>query len=243
MKTISRKNPIPLYIQLKNLIIEKVEKGEWQTGELIPTELELGNQFNLSRTTVRQGLTELVSDGVLERFQGKGTYVSTPKLEPIRPDLTGFTQDMKGKGKEVRSIVLNQEMVPVNGKIQRVFNRPSDSEVLHLERIRLVDGTPIGHHNAYLNLAVTPGINLEKYDLANESLYQSLAKENVLLGESEETVEACNANEYESDLLNIPIDSLLLKLTRLTRLSDGNPFEYVTMFYRADKYRYSVKLR
>ncbi|MCT2534740.1 GntR family transcriptional regulator [Aquibacillus koreensis] len=243
MSTISRSKRLPLYFQLKELIIDKIEGGEWQYGDLIPTEIQLGTMFDLSRTTVRQALTELVTEGVLERIQGKGTYVSYPKLEPIRPDVTGFTQDMVDKGHIVSSIVHAQEFVKADEKLRRILNLQPNSEVYKLKRLRLVDGTVIGYHEAYLNHQIAPFVDFSKYDFSKDSLYQSLMKEGITWGESDETVEAGLASETYGDLLNIKSESPILKLSRTTRLEDGQPYEYATMVYRADKYRYSIKLR
>jgi GntR family transcriptional regulator len=240
---VNRKNPLPLYIQLKELIIDKIENEVWLPGELIPTEAELQKQYNLSRTTVRQALSELVSNGILERIQGKGTYVSEPKLEPIRPDLTGFTKDMGEKGHQVSSIIMNQGMETVNEKVQKILQVDANTPVFKLDRIRLVDGVCIGSHEAFLNLAALPLVNITRYDFAKQSLYEALVEEGVAFGESDETVEASLANDLEANLLKIPLGSAVLKLTRFTKLEDGRPFEFTKMVYRADKYKYSIKLK
>lgn len=239
---IDRKNPLPLYIQLKDLIIEKVDSEEWKRGEVIPTELELQENLKLSRTTVRQALTELVFEGILERQQGKGTFVAEEKLNPMRPDLTGFTKDMKAQGHDVKSIIINEEMV-INRNANRNLNIPSDEKVLKLERIRLVDGIPIGHHDTYLNVSATPNLRLNKFDFTNESLYSSLEQDGIIFGDSNETVEAALPNESYAKILKIDPLMPVLKLKRIARLEDGTPYEYSNMVYRADKYKYTTKLR
>ncbi len=92
---IDRNNRLPLYIQLKELIIEKIENGEWKRGEAIPTEMDLQKTLEVSRTTVRQAFTELVFEGILERKLGKGTFVADEKFKPTRPGITGFTKDIE----------------------------------------------------------------------------------------------------------------------------------------------------
>lgn len=241
MLVIDRKNPLPLYVQLKEIIIEKVENGDWKAGETIPTEMELIKQLGLSRTTVRQALSELVTSGVLERIQGKGTYVAGPKYEPKRPQLTSFTEDMKNLGYKVSSVVLNQEYIKVSPKLVRLFEINSEEEVLKLERIRNVDDLAIGFHEVYLNTSIA-NIALENYDFNHYSLYDALVKEGVVLGESEETIEASFADDFVARLLGISKGSPVLKMMRLTRLKDGRMFEYNKMVYRADKYKYTIKL-
>jgi GntR family transcriptional regulator len=241
--SITRENPLPLYHQLKEAIVEKVENGEWLPGNPIPTELELQKTYKLSRTTVRQALGELVAAGTLTRMQGKGTFVAEPKLEAIRPAITSFTHDMSEKGYMVSSIVLECGDSVANSKIQRLFQLGNDTHIFQLNRIRLVQGVPIAIQHVSLNIALTPAIHLEHYDFSQASLYRALAHEGVHLWEAEETVEPELADPMQAELLQIPLGALLLSLTRVTNIRDGRPFEYAQTTYRADKYKYSIKLR
>ncbi|GGK02305.1 GntR family transcriptional regulator [Lentibacillus kapialis] len=243
MLQVSRKNPLALYIQLKEVIVGKIDSGEWKEGEMIPTELELQEVHNLSRTTVRQTLTDLVHEGVLERVQGKGTFVANKKLEPIRPGLTGFTQDMENKGYNVQSVILTNELVVPSQKIQRILELSDNQKVLKLDRIRLVDEIVVGMHETYLNIDLTPSIKLENYNFERESLYKSLIKEGVILGNSEETVEANLPNDFYSEILGINFPVPVLEILRTTSLEDGSPYEVSNMIYKSDKYKYTIKLK
>ncbi|WP_083633436.1 GntR family transcriptional regulator [Alkalihalophilus pseudofirmus] len=243
MVIIDRKNPLPLYVQLKEAIIEKIENREWLAGEVIPTEFELQEQYNLSRTTVRQALGDLVTSGTLTRIQGKGTFVAEPKFEPTRPGVTGFTQDMIDKGHSVSSKLLDFSMVEASDRVSRIFNIEKNTMVLKIDRLRFVDEIPIGIHEVFLNVSITPGLQLEKYNLANVSLYEALRNEGIDLGEADETVEANVADEREAELLDISTGNLVLILNRTLSLKNGKPFEYTKMVYRADKFKYSIKLR
>ncbi|WP_273124161.1 GntR family transcriptional regulator [Bacillus weihaiensis] len=243
MVVIDRRNRLPLYIQLKEVIIQKIDNQIWVTGDTIPTERELQDQYNLSRTTVRQALTELVSEGVLERIQGKGTFVAAPKLEPLRPDVTSFTQDMNSQGKQVQSIILEEGFERCSKKIATALRIDERDVVYKLVRLRLVDQIIIGYHEAFLHPILTKHIDFNTYDFTKDSLYDCLEKEGIVWGESDETVEASLAGDRYAQLLRIENTSPILKLTRLTRLNNNRPLEYTTMVYRADKYKYSVKLR
>src|SRR5829696_9177478 len=77
---LSRKNALPLYHQLRELLRDKIESGVWQPGHRLPTESELVAEFELSRATVRQSMQLLENDGLVERQQGRGTFVGRPKL-------------------------------------------------------------------------------------------------------------------------------------------------------------------
>lgn len=240
---INRENPLPLYVQLKEFIIEKVNSDKWKRGEMIPAELDLQKRFNLSRTTVRQAITELVYEGVLERIQGKGTFVAEEKLEPIRPGLTGFTEDMERHGYKVNSIIKEKSFTKPSQEVQRNLNLKSTDKVWKLERIRLVDDIPIGYHETFLNLSATPNVNIEKYDFTSDSLYSSLKNEGIQWGDSDETLEAKIPSEKYANIFKIDTSVPVLKVERLVRLHDGTPYEYSNMVYRSDRYKYNIKLR
>lgn len=241
-KLVNRKNPIPLYIQLKVAISDKIENGDWKKGEVLPTEHDLQKRFGLSRTTVRQALSELVFEGTLERIQGKGTFVSEKKLEPFRPALTGFTKDMESQGKQARSIIINEKRV-IDPIAQKKLGLENHKEVYKLERIRLVDDVRIGYHNTYLNPGVLADIDLDKYDFSTDSLYYSLEKEGIEFNESDESVEATFPTKEQAEVLEIDPGVPILKIERLVKTNDGELMEFGTMLYRADKYKYSVKLK
>ncbi|MBW7455980.1 GntR family transcriptional regulator [Paenibacillus sepulcri] len=241
MAEVNRLNRLPLYLQLKEVIIEKIDNGEWLPGDKIPTEESLQKQFDISRITVRQAITDLVVSGSLTRMQGKGTFVAEPKLENIRPELTSFTHEMS-ENHLVGSLVLDCSNVMASERLRRKFDLPPNSEVMKLERIRLVDGLPIGVNKVFLNTSITPQAHLSKYDFSSHSLYAALALEGVELSEAEETVEASLADDLQASLLNIPVGAPILLLTRLTKLKDGRTYEYAEMVFRADKYKYTIKL-
>ena len=80
MHKLDKDIPIPLYFQLKEIILKQIRDGTYQVEDAIPTEKELSEMYNISRTTVRQAITELVQEGWLYRVKSKGTFVRTPKI-------------------------------------------------------------------------------------------------------------------------------------------------------------------
>ena len=87
-------SPIPLYYQMKNSLLEKIQMGEWQAGYCIPTETEMMRLHGVSRTTVREAVAMLVRDGYLSKKQGKGTFVQYPQLQERLGRLAGFAEEM-----------------------------------------------------------------------------------------------------------------------------------------------------
>src|SRR5574339_438055 len=108
---------IPLYYQLKMHIESQIRSGIWQPGDQVPSESELGEKFRVSRTTVRQALGELVNQGMLTRVQGKGTFVTHPRIRQRLARLTGFTEDFQARRMKPGSRLLRQGTEPATARI------------------------------------------------------------------------------------------------------------------------------
>jgi len=126
---------IPYYIQLMDILREKVQQAEWVPGDQIPGEQDLCEQYQVSRTVVRQALRELEFEGVISRQKGKGTFISLPKIsEGLVQKLTGFYQDMVERGLKPGSQVLHQNVISSNDKIAHFLNIKSGEKVIDIQK-------------------------------------------------------------------------------------------------------------
>src|SRR5215212_3738435 len=116
--------PLPRYYQLKEILREKIQGGQWAPGALIPSERELCAQYGLSRMTARQAIIDLVRDGLLYRVQGKGTFVAHQRMTQQLLVLTGFSQDMAGRGRRAGAQVLDQRMVTAEPEVAHRLRVP-----------------------------------------------------------------------------------------------------------------------
>ncbi|HKT37081.1 MAG TPA: GntR family transcriptional regulator, partial [Ktedonobacterales bacterium] len=114
LEIIHRNSPIPIYHQLKEILIRKIRTGEWVPGALIPSERELCETYGISRMTARQAITDLVNEGVCYREQGRGTFVSPRKIQQQLQHLSGFTDDIRARGQLPGTKVLVSAMRPAN---------------------------------------------------------------------------------------------------------------------------------
>ena len=109
----------PLYQQIKALITQRLQSGEWKPGELIPSEVELAARFKVSQGTVRKAIDDLAASNLLVRRQGKGTFVAEPKItESLAQRLTGFYEDMASRGNPPVSRVLKQQLTSAVEKVE-----------------------------------------------------------------------------------------------------------------------------
>ena len=226
------------------MIKEKIKEGDYKSGEKVPSEAELQKELSISRTTARNALKELVNEGILETHQGKGTFVCKEKLSHPLPNLTSFTEDIKNKGFKPGAEVIENRLINPEKYIGEQLDFADSDRVYYLKRLRTIDGEAVGIHEAYLNAQLLEGRDFTEIDFAEKSLYRTLESEyGIKIGEAEETIEASPSAEKVSRLLNIPDSFPVLILNRKTYTEDGKPLEYVKIIYRADRYKYHVKLK
>jgi GntR family transcriptional regulator len=234
---IDRRSPVPLHDQCKQLIMHQIRLGKLRPGESIPPERELEQRYGLSRTTIRQAILELVQQGVLQRVQGRGTFVAKTAIPLNLHHLTSFTEDMHARGKRPSARLLDLSIVPAEPAIRKAL---SSERVIRIERLRLADDKPMGIHTSFLPEA----FQIEEDALLREgSLYAILRRQHHLeFLTADETLEATTATEEESHLLEIAIGAPVLRIERLSYDARGEPREFVIMRYRADEYKYYVRL-
>ena len=242
VEVIQKDSPLPLYFQLKELLRQEIESGHWQPGQRIPSEAELCQAFDISRSVVRQALRELEYQGLLYREQGKGTFVAQPKIsESLMQDLSGFYEDMVAKGLTPVTRVLRQEVQPADKKIANYLQIEPGDKVIVIERLRSVDSEPINLVTTYLPYDICPDLIDE--DLTTQSLYALLEKKHGLeLSHGRRTIEAVAANQYEAQLLGVEEGAPLVLLDSVSYLRDGRPIEYFHAVHRGDRSRFEVEV-
>ena len=135
-RKIDRNSPVPLYHQLKQLLMEEISSGELKPDTLLPPEMEICRMLNFSRPTVRQALNAMVLEGYLVRKKGKGTFVSRPKLEAnFIQKLESFHQEMSHLGMTPSTEVLRLEIVPGIPGYNERLNLNDNEDLVLLERL------------------------------------------------------------------------------------------------------------
>ena len=239
---INKDNPIPYYIQLKEVLMRFIEINQLKSEDQLPGEHDLCRIFDLSRTVIRQSLSVLEQEGVIVRRKGKGAFIASRKItESLVQKLTGFHQDMAMRGTTTVSKVLIQKIIPANDLIAEKLKITPGTQVLIIERVRFVNDEPIVLVTTFLPYNMCKGI--EKEDLAHQSLYELLeTKHNIVIERGERTIEAVLPTKEQCNLLNITKNIPLIKLESTSYLSSGAPVEYYYAYHRADKSRFKVEL-
>lgn len=236
-------NRTPKYYQLANILRKQIEEGMYQEQDAIPSERELELQYKLSRPTIRQAIELLVRQGYLYRIQGKGTFVSPPKLQKGMLELTSFSEDMRSRGLKPGQRILDFGEVWPNKKVARQLGIADENQkVLRIKRLRFGDEEPIGIQDSYLSLPEGKTITQEEIT-EKGSIYVILQEEfGIYPTEADETLEVTLASPEEANLLHIPEGSPLLLNERTLWSQDREAIEFVKILYRGDRYKYFVRL-
>lgn len=234
------KDSKPLYLQIKDILKHKIINHEYAVGSTIPSENELEEMFGVSRMTIRQAVNELVNEGLLrkERGRGKGTVVLSNAIADKLSTVKSFTQKMQEQGFVLKNKQINISIINPEPHVASALNIEATDQVLALSRIRMVNNDIIMYSISYVPASLNLPFDAKLYD----SLYQLLATQNIQISHAEEYIEAMLANEEISRALEVPVNSAVLKRTRISQDQYNRNIEYTTTFYRSDKYKYVVEL-
>jgi GntR family transcriptional regulator len=238
---IHREMPIPYHYQLRELLRGEIVGGRWMVNERLPSERELCEAFNLSRTTVREAIEALVEEGLLRRERGRGTFVAGPKIvEGLLQSPVGFTDSMAEQNLRFETQVLRVEVGKPPYVIARELRLTTDDPVIIIDRLRSLLGEPILLVTSYIPHRLCP--SLVDDDLVNNSLYHLLReKYGFTIAQAKRYMEAVAATEMEAKLLNIRIGGPLMLIESTTYMGDGTPFEYFKARHRGDRTRFVVE--
>ncbi len=226
-------SPIPLYIQFKDLLLTKIESGEWQPQHKLPSERSLCNKYGISRITVREAIKELTRDGLIESVPGKGNFVQYKAIAEFKPS-TSFTVATQMQGQVATSRLLNQEIIYAATGLVRELEIPLNTKVLMIHRVRFANGEPRIIQKAFIPLSYCTA--LAEHDFEKESLYQVLENEcQLILAKVKSSFEARLADETEAKLLNLTLPTAVLVIRQTNYLANGRPIEYCRSVYRANE--------
>ena len=241
LKKIKRDSSQALFSQLEEIIRDGIENGIWSPGEAIPSERELSNIYNLSRMTVRRALDRLVSNGLLFRVDGKGTFVSEPKVSYQALSLAGLRKQTIGIGQAPSAKLLGVEKILAPANIAVVLKISPDSPMFLIERVSFANEIPFALHRSYIPEEICP--QLETANLTNNSLYELLReKHNIVISRATETLESTLATDREGIFLNVPAGSPMFLLRITTFDADDDPIEFAKVIFRGDRVQLSLNI-
>ena len=239
--SVSRVSPLPLYYQVQEILRTGIVQGRLKPGDRIPTEAELCAKHDVSRITVRQGVTALVNEGLLYRTRGRGTFVASPRVSHVVSELISFTEEMAQRGMTALSRVLDYRTeIPSKG-IRTALLLPEGAEVHCIKRLRMVDGEPLALQTAFLPKDRFPTIDVRR--LSTSSLYQLLEEDyQVQLARAQEVYRPIILKRTEAAILKVRPRSAAFEVERTTFDVHKRPVEFVTSILRGDRMQLMLEL-
>lgn len=242
LRQVNSDSPIPLYYQLKEIIIDSINRGEYGVGDMLPSENQLCKMHNVSRSTSQKALDELVHEGILTRKQGVGTFVTTPRIEQELSNFYSFSDAIKARGYEHEAKVLSISVEMPTPKQAKVLNISLTEGVIILSRLRLVNGTPFVLETSCIPEKLAPG--LQEIDFNKNSLYKTLMNTyRLYVVKAKEMFEPVLISKSESQLLEVPEGSAAILLDRIAYSSNDETVEFCHSIIPGSKCRFYTELR
>lgn len=235
---VDKKSPVPIYFQLKQIIIEKIRHGIWKSGDMISSEREFSEMFQVSRMTIRQALNELVNEGILYREKGVGTFVNRPRVEQM--DIMSFTEAATNIGLEASTKVEVFETEVPDLYIAEKLGLSNLEDVFYMKRVRMADREIIGIEEIYLPARYCAG--LREKDLAG-SLYSILKNDyGYTIDHIATSIEAVIPDSDDLKLFDAESSIPLLRVTGVNITDSNLKLFYEKSLYRSDKYVLNVNI-
>ena len=232
----------PLYQQIKGLILQGLDRGEWKPGESIPSELELAARFQVSQGTVRKAIDELAAENLLIRRQGKGTFVATHNEAKVRFRFLRLTPDESGPVPS-SSQILDCRRTKASAEIAAALDLRAGDAVVNMRRVLSFDEVPTILDDIWLPGSVFKGLTLESLLRYRGPMYALFESElGVSLVRAEEKIRAVAASDVQAELLRVASGSPLLQVERIAYTYGDRPMELRRGHYVTERYHYRNSL-
>jgi GntR family transcriptional regulator len=226
----------PLYQQLQRALREAIERRVLAPEDALPPERDLADDLEISRITVRKALDGLVSEGLLMRRQGSGTYVCG-RVEKNFSKLTSFSEDMLARGRNPRSVWMRKSEGTVTPEEALTLRSSPGTPVYRFHRIRFADEAPMAIEYATVLASCLPS-----HDAVETSLYEALEKNNSRPVRALQRLRAVLFTAEQAQLLNAKEFDAGLLVERLGFAKDGRAIEFSQSWYRGDTYDFVAEL-
>ena len=239
-KIVHLASSVPLYIQIAENLISKIESGDLKPGDKLPSERSLGEQYSVQRATVRQALDVLEHHGLIIRKRGSGTFIAKAKIEREATRLFAFTKIMSSRGFLTGAKILSFSEQKADARASRKLSIDIGQPIYYIHRLRLLDNEPMMLEKIQLPKHIFPKI--DQYDFEKRSLFEIMENEySRVVTSAEQVLEAVPASEYEINVLGMPPGSSIMMEERVSRDQFGMTVEFSRDLYRGDRFRFIVE--
>ncbi|SDI75640.1 GntR family transcriptional regulator [Natribacillus halophilus] len=229
-------NPLPLHAQLKQKMADRINDGYYSNQ--LPSERSFMDEFEISRNTVREAISSLVTEGLLIKRHGVGTFVSPKPIQDWLGTLKSTTETIREMELQQDIDLITHGTVKPSNQLKRKID---DDSVYFIKRLRFADGHPIALENEYYPLNI--GNQLTQYDLNTETIIDLLENElGFRLNRANQVIKAGKISNEDSKLLQFHQEESVLISERLITSEEGQWLEFSHTYYRPDLYSFSIDL-
>lgn len=232
----------PLYQQIKALITQSLQSGEWRPGELIPSEIELANRFKVSQGTVRKAIDELSAENLVVRRQGKGTFVATHHEARAQFRFLRLKPDV-GDAQYPENNIVEAKRLRAPADIARQLDIKTGDSVYFIKRIQSFGAAPTILEELWLPGAIFKGLSVERVLEYKGPMYALLETEfGIQMIRAVENIRAVLADESASSLLAVELNTPLLSVNRVSFTYGDKAVEVRRSLYVTNHHHYQNEL-
>ena len=223
----------PLYIQLREVIRNKIEDGEYPVGTAIPSESQLAETYNLNPLSVRSALSALKYEGLLRSVQGKGVFVNGSKTERDLETLSGYRQTMDERSIDAHTRVLIKALRPAGPYYSKLLDLAEDDQVWFTRRIDYSNNEPVALEEIYIPEKILPSYG--DVDIELFSIYDIFTWNGLRPTDADQTLRVLFLEPSRAKLINLTSEQAVMELSNLTRDEKGQNIEFARNYVRPDK--------
>ena len=232
----------PLYQQIKSLLVQGLQAGEWQPGQAIPSEMELAARFKVSQGTVRKAIDEMAAENVLVRRQGKGTFVATHAEQSTQYRFLRLQAD-DGSAAPLSRRLLECRRMRSPAEVARLLQLKAGDTAVQVRRLLLAGSKPVVLDDLWLPGTLFKSLTAERLEGWRGPMYRLFEAEfSVHMVRAEEKIRAVAAEPDEAQLLALPAGTPLLSVERLSFTYGDRPVELRRGLYHTVGHHYRNEL-
>jgi len=232
MPNLKHEGPTPIFEQISDWMREKIQSGEWADNHQLISETDLASQLNVSRGTIRKAIERLVSEKLLVRVHGKGTFVRNSIILEQLPNwrVAGFSNDLINRGIPYSTDVLLKEIIDPPEEIQKILNLTPNEKIFHMHRLRKINEQPvllIENHIAYHHCK-----GIEEIDFSSQQLYNTLENSyQINFDWANRSFKSMTADRHIAENLKINKNAAVMFFEELYHDPNDTPIEYTRAWF------------
>ncbi|MCR4746115.1 MAG: GntR family transcriptional regulator [Lachnospiraceae bacterium] len=237
---VTSNSAVPLYQQLAEELKKRIDHGEFRSGQTIPSEAKLCEQYKVSRITVRNAISELVDQEILVKYQGKGVFVRSPKISSSLTTFKGFTYFCQENHLRTYSKIIENKLIPAEAAMAKKLELEAGEKLVYLKRLRYVNDKPVMIEHVYLPYSKF-GF-LAKTDMENCSIYEKITEKTGLQIENNcytsIMLETNITTEEEMNLMGLTDKGAVFILTETVFLNTGSPIHVTKQILLGNSFKF-----